>query len=655
MSLTLCAILLFVQPDLIVSSHLDRSESHVGERVIYTIEVMYRIYPASGEITLDEPDFTSAGLKAYPVSEEPEVRYESRFGEEYRVDFFRYILFPQRPGSIHIPPAAVSLEGRKIVGNEVSLDVHPLPLGFTGAVGKWRIKALLSSSRAFLGTQIGYEIQLLGDGDPSLIPEPRISWPSGFDVKMIGEDRRVLIDTSELESEATFKYSLIPRSIGELRIPPAEIPAFDPHDGRIYTLRSNSIQIVVLEIPGLGFPKLKKLKRLKEDDKPFYARAWFISLQILPLLPLLFALVRGREPVRDWLAMRRFTDELNRIGDDPDGVVKAIRRYIEETFGSSISPFRAGMMTTLKETGFDDELISDLDELLARCEMSRFSPKGRIDPEMKGEAVRVMREITLQRVRRWLRRLIAMAVIFILPSAVASIDPYPILEEATALYESGNYAEALDRYLLLAERYRDGRLYYDIGLTYLRMNDPAGAILWLERARGMMPRDDDLAKALAYARALRRDRFDFSDDLSGPLYPLRKVRGAEIIGFSLILYWFLVLSLNLYLWTGWVKGKNLARIFGLFLAISLLAFGFRVMAEHEEEGVIAVDSAEVKGKPIESAPVLIELHAGSKVRIESRRPGWLKVTAPTGERGWIRREDLIPFDQEGLWDDMERI
>lgn len=652
MILTLYAILLFAQPDLIVNSHLDRSESYVGERVIYTIEVMYRIYPASGEITLNEPDFTSAGLRAYPVSKEPEVRYERRFDEEYRVDSFRYILFPRRPGLIRIPPAVVSLEGGRIVGNDLLLKVHPLPLGFTGAVGRWWMEAGLSSSRAFLGTRIGYEIRLTGDGDPNLISEPRISWPSGFDVRMIAEDRRISTDTSGLESEVTFRYSLIPQSAGELTVPPAEILAFDPLDGRIYTLRSDSIHLTVLGIPGLTFPRLKKPKRLGEDGRPFYAKTWFISLQILPLLPLLLALAKRGEPVRGWLAMRRFTGELSRIGDDPNGLVRAVRGYIEESFGFSIS-FRMEMRTALKETGLNDELIRDLDELLARCEMSMFSPEGRIDPEMKMEAARVIREITSHRIKRWLRRLMKVAVIFILPSAPASIDPYPIFREATTLYESGSYDEALDRYLLLVERYRDGRLYYDIGLTYLRMNDPAGAILWLERARGVMPRDDDIARALMYARALRRDRFDFSDDLSGPLYLLRKVRGSEIIGFSLISYWSLLLSLNLYLWMGWAGGRNLARIFGLLMAASLLTFGLRLAAGHEE-GVIAVDSAEVKERPIETAPSLIELHAGSKVRIESQRPGWFKVSTPTGEKGWIRREDVIPLDQEGLWNDMER-
>jgi len=654
MILTLYVLLLFAQPDLIVRSHLDRSECSVGERVIYTIEVIYRIYPVSGGIVLDEPDFASAGLKAYTVSEEPEVRYENRFGGEYRVDSFRYILFPQKPGPIHIPPAAASLEDEKIIGNEVSLEVHPLPPGFSGAVGRWRIETRLSSYRTFLGTQIGCEIQLVGDGDPDLIPRPRISWPSGLEVKMIGENRRILIGTPKLESEAIFRYSLIPRGAGELRIPPAEISLFDPHNGRIHTLRSRTLRLTVLDIPGLGFPRLKRPKRLREDDKPFYSETWFISLQILPLLPLILILVGKHEPMRNWLAMRRFTDELGGIGDDPDGIIRAVRGYIEEILGSPISPFRARIISALKEMGFDGESVSDLDELLARCEMSRFSPGGRIDPGVKREVVRVIREITFQRIKRWLRGLISVAAIFVLPSALASIDPHPILKEATELYESENYDEALDRYLLLAERYRDGRLYYDIGLTYLRMGDPAGAILWLERAHETMPRDDDLIKALMYARALRRDRFDFADDLSGPFYLLKRIRGVEIIGLSLTLYWLSLLFLNLYLWGGWVIGRNLARIFGLLLAISLLAFGLRVTMNHEE-GVIVADSAEVKEMPVESASAFIQLHAGSKVRIESRRQGWFKVTIPSGERGWVKREKLILLDQEGLWNDMERI
>ncbi|RKX26430.1 MAG: hypothetical protein DRP46_10895 [Candidatus Zixiibacteriota bacterium] len=76
---------------------------------------------------------------------------------------------------------------------------------------------------------------------------------------------------------------------------------------------------------------------------------------------------------------------------------------------------------------------------------------------------------------------------------------------------------------------------------------------------------------------------------------------------------------------------------------------------NHEEGVIVADSAEVKEMPVESASAFIQLHAGSKVRIESRRQGWFKVTIPSGERGWVKREKLILLDQEGLWNDMERI
>jgi tetratricopeptide (TPR) repeat protein len=634
MTWVLLVFVLFAQPDLIVESSLNRPEVYIGQRMIYTVRVLYRIYPASGRIELREPDFALMDLKSHTISRRPDVGYEVRFGEEYRVESFRYLLFPTTPGMIVVPPSRVEFDGEEISGNPVNLVVRPLPEGFHGAVGRWRMRAELSSSRAFVGTRIGYAVEVMGDGDPDLVPDPEIDWPSGVKVERSDEDRSI--------SKVIFRYSIIPQIAGEHVIPPARIPAFDPDSGRTYVARSATLRLTAMEGPGGEFPKPKIPTRLQRKDRPFYIRGWFILLQALPLLSILAALTRRWSHFRFHLAARRALGEIARAEDDPEDVIGAIYRYIGEISGVSSLPSRSETVEALRGLRLPDDLIEEVDELLGECERARFSPEKGIKPEVRDRAAQVVREIASQRAPRWLRRFFTPALLIILSLTLGSggnSDPYALLREAVKLYESGNYHGALDRYLILAQEYRDGRLYYDIGLTYLRMNDPARAVLWLERARRMMPRDRDLKRAMIYARALKADRFEFTDDLSGPIHILKEVRIEEILGFSLLLYWGTAIALSAYLWMGWRGGRNLVYVLGALLAVSFLALALRVSVERDE-GIIMARRAAVRTAPIESAPTLMELHPGTKVRIESQRPGWFKVITPAGEGGWIKKEEL---------------
>jgi len=73
--------------------------------------------------------------------------------------------------------------------------------------------------------------------------------------------------------------------------------------------------------------------------------------------------------------------------------------------------------------------------------------------------------------------------------------------EANRAYKNDQFQEAIDGYLKLIENgFKNGHIYYNLGNAYFRIGDLGRAILFLERAHLLIPRDDDLLFNLAHAR-----------------------------------------------------------------------------------------------------------------------------------------------------------
>ena len=72
--------------------------------------------------------------------------------------------------------------------------------------------------------------------------------------------------------------------------------------------------------------------------------------------------------------------------------------------------------------------------------------------------------------------------------------------DANRAYQEGRFQDAINGYLrLIADGYKNGHLYYNLGNAYFRTNQLGRAILYYERAHLQMPRDADLSFNLRYA------------------------------------------------------------------------------------------------------------------------------------------------------------
>ena len=167
-------------------------------------------------------------------------------GRWYDLFVLHQIVFPLAPGRVQVTPAKLhysvplafqffSQEERYSLesgGASVAVSALPdqgRPPGFSGAVGR-RItlerKVIPSSGRA--GEALTVDLTLRGQGNVALWPAPVVRWPSGLRIYSDRTDERIRPVDGWLAGEKTFRFLVVPDSVGAIVLPSVNYSFFDP-------------------------------------------------------------------------------------------------------------------------------------------------------------------------------------------------------------------------------------------------------------------------------------------------------------------------------------------------------------------------------------------------------------------------------------------
>lgn len=206
------------------------------------------------------------------------------------------------------------------------------------------------------------------------------------------------------------------------------------------------------------------------------------------------------------------------------------------------------------------------------------------------------------------------------------------------------YHKAATRYQkLIAEGVHNGKLHYNLGNTYFRMNNLGKAILEYKRAQLYTPHDQKLLNNLSRALMLRKDKFKQSEQtriLKTLLfwhYDIPASVRRIIFGVFFIFFW-LCLCIRLS-----SKGKKFSpkwlitssAILWVCLLGSLIAQPLEI--EGNRQGVItATETIARKGDGENYHPAFTQpLHSGAEFTLLQKRPEWYEVKLPDGRTCWI--------------------
>ena len=226
-----------------------------------------------------------------------------------------------------------------------------------------------------------------------------------------------------------------------------------------------------------------------------------------------------------------------------------------------------------------------------------------------------------------------------------------IFAEANSFFQQANsaddakqagqlYEKALLRYEQLAREVHSGRLYYNIGNTYVALGDIGRALVNYRRAEKLLPGDENLAQNLGYVLSKRQDVIPAQqgEKLRQTLffwhYDLSRHTRLLLFSGCYVLFW---LAAGLMSFTPVPVPRWLA---GSLLALTLLfatSLAVEHMAASPATGVII--TAEVVARqgdgrnyqPSFTAP----LHAGTEFRLLEKRTGWLRVELNDGRQCWL--------------------
>ena len=226
--------------------------------------------------------------------------------------------------------------------------------------------------------------------------------------------------------------------------------------------------------------------------------------------------------------------------------------------------------------------------------------------------------------------------------AVTQVELY---QEGNRRYQDGDFEEALASYLRLVEAgFESGEVYYNIGNTYFKLGAVAQSILYYERARRLLPGDEDVQANLDLARSLTVDEIEplprfwlFSAvewwvGLLPRTLLIVVVAAAYLIGTGIVLLLILKRGAPLAVW-----GRRIASASG----VVFLLFGLNLVVREFEvgraqEAVVLQPQVDVLSAPLDDETLTIfTVHEGTKVRIDRLSEEWAEVMLEDGRVGWV--------------------
>jgi len=221
------------------------------------------------------------------------------------------------------------------------------------------------------------------------------------------------------------------------------------------------------------------------------------------------------------------------------------------------------------------------------------------------------------------------------------------VEAANQLYVAGHYAEAAKIYEeQIARGVQDSAVFYNLGNVYFLQGDVGRAVLNLERAAQLNPRDEDIEANLALVRAQTTELF--AEEAAGPVTVLAQVskRLTENETAVLVLtFWFLLGFLVL----AWRKTKSdrarkVLQYTAAFVLILLLLFGASLasrtfLAQTQPSGVVVSPTVAVSSGPGAEFATDLSLSGGTAVNLVEQQGNWIRLDVPTGvDATWVPAE-----------------
>jgi len=231
---------------------------------------------------------------------------------------------------------------------------------------------------------------------------------------------------------------------------------------------------------------------------------------------------------------------------------------------------------------------------------------------------------------------------------LAYADSYSgLFEQANQYYQNGDYEKAIGVYeQILKDGYESGELYYNLANACYKTGRVAESILNYERAKRLLPGDEDVEHNLQVANLRVVDKIEamphlFIVDYWNGFKNYFSLNGLTTL--VLVLYLLVIVSIAVFVLTrsyvvkrwSFISGAVVLFVFLLFTMVFIVRI---YQSGHEKYGILFSDVVSVKSSPDERGTDVFVLHRGVKVEITDELSDWVKIRLADGKVGWVKRE-----------------
>lgn len=148
----------------------------------------------------------------------------------------------------------------KIQSSPVKIVVKPFPeinrpADFSGAVGRFTIKAIITTQKLSVNDAGVLKVEIKGRGNVSLIDAPIIAWPPEIDTLETRINEQINKFVAPLTGVKTFEYVFTPLKAGTYKIPPVSFSFFNAASRSYQTIHT---QPNVFQVAASNKPPIKK-------------------------------------------------------------------------------------------------------------------------------------------------------------------------------------------------------------------------------------------------------------------------------------------------------------------------------------------------------------------------------------------------------------
>ena len=256
-----------------VTAEVDKKNPFVNEQVIYTVRFHYAV-PLLGNAEWSPPNTTGLLLEDLPPGGHQTASIQ---GRTYNVSEVKIALFPLTPGEKTIGKGSIRCQVQKGVevdpfasdffrqffsagltmGEPVTLETSPIkmnvrplpeagkPVGFGGAVGRFKVTAAADKASVKAGDAVNLTFTIEGSGNLKALGDPTLPEMPEFRVYETVSSLNQSKDGNGVRGSKVYKTVVVPKVSGDLTIPAIQFHYFDPGQQRFVSAATHPIALQV--------------------------------------------------------------------------------------------------------------------------------------------------------------------------------------------------------------------------------------------------------------------------------------------------------------------------------------------------------------------------------------------------------------------------